>query len=53
MTDAPLRCACCAGLESHPDHAIAVAQMSGYGGVVSFEIDGDLWRWVLGAAVGS
>lgn len=32
------------GLESHPDHAIAVAQMSGYGGVVSFEIDGDLWR---------
>ena len=32
------------GLESHPDHAIAVSQMSGYGGVVSFEIDGDLWR---------
>lgn len=31
------------GLASHPDHAIAVAQMSGYGGVVSFEIDGDLW----------
>lgn len=20
--------------------------MTGYGGVVSFEIDGDLWRWV-------
>jgi cystathionine gamma-synthase len=32
------------GLASHPDHAIAVSQMSGYGGVVSFEIDGDLWR---------
>ncbi|KAL4458268.1 hypothetical protein ABPG75_013133 [Micractinium tetrahymenae] len=32
------------GLESHPDHAIALAQMTGYGGVVSFEIDGDLWR---------
>lgn len=32
------------GLESHPDHAIAVAQMTGYGGVVSFEIDGDLWK---------
>ena len=31
------------GLVSHPDHAIAVAQMSGYGGVVSFEVDGDLW----------
>lgn len=31
------------GLESHPDYAIAKAQMSGYGGVVSFEVDGDLW----------
>jgi len=31
------------GLESHPDHAIAKAQMSGFGGVVSFEIEGDLW----------
>jgi cystathionine gamma-synthase len=26
------------GLESHPDHAIARQQMTGYGGVVSFEI---------------
>ena len=26
------------GLESHPDHAIARVQMSGYGGVVSFEL---------------
>lgn len=32
------------GLESHPDHHIAKQQMSGYGGVVSFEVDGDLWR---------
>ena len=32
------------GLECHPDHAIAKRQMSGYGGVVSFEVDGDLWR---------
>ncbi|GAB4822198.1 hypothetical protein N2152v2_009244 [Parachlorella kessleri] len=32
------------GLESHPDHAIAVAQMTGFGGVISFEVDGDLWR---------
>lgn len=24
------------GLESHPDHAIAVQQMTGYGGVVSW-----------------
>lgn len=30
------------GLESHPDHAVAKAQMSGFGGVVSFEVDGDL-----------
>lgn len=29
------------GLPSHPDYAIAVAQMSGWGGVVSFEVDGD------------
>lgn len=30
------------GLRSHPDHRTAAAQMSGYGGVVSFEIAGDL-----------
>ena len=30
------------GLESHPDHALALKQMSGYGGVVSFEVKGDL-----------
>ena len=30
------------GLASHPDHAIARAQMLGFGGVVSFEIDGSL-----------
>jgi cystathionine gamma-synthase len=28
------------GLESHPDHTVAVRQMSGFGGVVSFEIEG-------------
>ena len=32
------------GLTSHPDHAIAAATMSGFGGVVSFEIDGDAAR---------
>jgi cystathionine gamma-synthase len=32
------------GLSSHPDHAVASEQMSGYGGVVSFEIEGDLER---------
>lgn len=30
------------GLASHPDHAVAKAQMNGYGGVVSFEVRGDL-----------
>jgi cystathionine gamma-synthase len=30
------------GLESHPDHYIAVQQMKGFGGVVSFEVAGDL-----------
>ncbi|NNF99008.1 MAG: aminotransferase class I/II-fold pyridoxal phosphate-dependent enzyme [Desulfobacteraceae bacterium] len=29
------------GLPSHPDHAIANRQMSGFGGMLSFEIDGD------------
>jgi cystathionine gamma-synthase len=30
------------GLASHPDHAVARRQMLGFGGVVSFEIDGGL-----------
>jgi cystathionine gamma-synthase len=30
------------GLPSHPDHAVASAQMSSYGGVVTFEVKGDL-----------
>jgi cystathionine gamma-synthase len=30
------------GLPSHPDHAVAKAQMSGFGGVVSFLYRGDL-----------
>jgi cystathionine gamma-synthase len=30
------------GLESHPDHAIAAEQMDDFGGVVSFEVAGDL-----------
>ncbi len=30
------------GLESHPHHAIAREQMKGFGGVVSFDIRGDL-----------
>lgn len=29
------------GLPSHPEHELACQQMSGFGGVVSFEIDGD------------
>lgn len=30
------------GLASHPDHGVARRQMQGYGGVISFEIAGDL-----------
>jgi cystathionine gamma-synthase len=30
------------GLQSHPDHEVALAQMSGFGGVVSFQIRGNL-----------
>jgi cystathionine gamma-synthase len=30
------------GLDSHPDHAVAIRQMQGFGGVVSFEIRGAL-----------
>jgi cystathionine gamma-synthase len=30
------------GLPSHPDYAVASDQMSGFGGVVSFEVDGGL-----------
>lgn len=30
------------GLQSHPQHDLAAEQMAGYGGVLSFELDGDL-----------
>ncbi|NTV64670.1 MAG: cystathionine gamma-synthase, partial [Oscillochloris sp.] len=30
------------GLPSHPDYEIAIEQMRGFGGVISFEVDGDL-----------
>ena len=30
------------GLPSHPDYSVAQAQMSGFGGMVSFEVKGDL-----------
>jgi cystathionine gamma-lyase len=30
------------GLESHPQHELASEQMSGYGGLISFELDGDM-----------
>ena len=32
------------GLPSHPDHAIATRQLRGFGGVVSFDVAGDLER---------
>ena len=30
------------GLESHPQHALAKAQMSGFGGMISFEVQGGI-----------
>jgi cystathionine gamma-synthase len=36
-----VRCVWYPGLEDHRDHVLAQATMRGYGGVVSFEIDGD------------
>jgi cystathionine gamma-synthase len=30
------------GLESHPDYAVAKAQMKGFGGLISFEVEGGL-----------
>ncbi len=32
------------GLPSHPQHEVAARQMRGFGGMVSFELDGDLAR---------
>jgi len=32
------------GLPSHPDHAMACRQMSGFGGMVCFDLDGDYSR---------
>lgn len=29
------------GLESHPDHSLALKQMKGFGGIVSFTVRGD------------
>lgn len=34
------------GLPSHPEHELAKRQMTGFGGVVSFEVDGDLMTTV-------
>tara|TARA_R100000388_G_C7106136_1_gene94402 strand:- start:96 stop:470 length:375 start_codon:yes stop_codon:yes gene_type:complete len=32
------------GLKSHPGHEVAAGQMSGFGGIVSFQIKGDAQR---------
>jgi cystathionine gamma-synthase len=37
-----VRCVHYPGLPSHPDHEVARRQMRGFGGVVSFELEGDL-----------
>jgi cystathionine gamma-synthase len=50
------------GLASHPDHAVAREQMKGFGGLVSFQVRGDLNQtlrfvdslglWLLGPSMG-
>lgn len=43
LADHPaVRCVHYPGLTSHPDYDIARRQMTGFGGVVSFEIEGDM-----------
>ena len=37
-----VRCVYYPGLPAHPGHAIAVRQMTGFGGMVSFELDGGI-----------
>ncbi len=32
------------GLKSHPYHSLASQQMNGYGGLITFEVDGANWR---------
>ena len=42
------------GLPSHPQHALACAQQSGFGGIVSFEVEGGraaAWRVIDGARI--
>lgn len=39
------------GLENHPGHSVAKAQMAGYGGVVSFELIGELDRFLEGLQI--
>ena len=41
-THPKIECAFYPGLKTHPGHDIAVRQMNGYGGVVSFTVRGDL-----------
>ncbi len=43
-TDRRVRRVSYPGLPSHPDHGLAAAQMTGYGGVVCLELDGGLER---------
>lgn len=40
-TQDKIKCVHYPGLPAHPDHAVARKQMSGFGGMLSFEINGD------------
>ncbi len=52
LTEQPRVCAVnYAGLDSHVDHQLAASQMSGFGGVLSFELDGGrdaAWQFIDG-----
>lgn len=41
-----IKCVYYPGLPSHPEHNLAKRQMTGFGGVVSFEVDGDITRTI-------
>lgn len=49
-----MKCVYYPGLPSHPEHELAKRQMTGFGGVVSFEVSDVLilhWVWISGKIV--
>ena len=46
VRDRRISAVCYPGLPGHPDHAVARAQMSGFGGMICIDLDGDYARAV-------